>query len=317
MSLVPTSLAGRGDQDADPTRDNVQNAVSTTLTPNQFREVMGQFASGVSVITTTQDGVRLGTTASAVTSLSLEPPMLVICMNMASTTCQAIATVGRFAVNILGEDQSDVAVRFAGKGPDRFSGVTVIDGGFGVPLLADALATLECRVVETVPGGTHHVFLAEVARASGRSGAPLAYFRGEFGRLELAQDESALRELRDRVLHRRIPIGQALDLDRLAGEVQAPRGSVYHALAKLSGEGLLDRDADGSFVVPPVTLDSLLDSARARLAIFVGAAALSLGQVSDAKIAELRRLLDAMGPRVNSPSRSTRGSGPARHSWTS
>ena len=77
------------------------------------------------------------------------------------------------------------------------------------PLLEDALANLECRVVEEVTGGTHSVFLAEVEHATGRQGAPLAYFRGQFGRLELEQDDDAYRDIRARVMSRELPAGQA------------------------------------------------------------------------------------------------------------
>jgi flavin reductase (DIM6/NTAB) family NADH-FMN oxidoreductase RutF len=132
-----------------------------------------------------------GTTASAVSSLSLDPPMLLVCMNKSSSTGRAMGDAGHFAVNILGEGQHEAAVRFAQKGDDKFDGARVIPGAFGAPLLAGALATLECRIVDEVTGGTHTIFLAEVARAAARPGAPLAYFRGGFGRLEPAQPDAA------------------------------------------------------------------------------------------------------------------------------
>lgn len=151
-----------------------------SLPSDRFRDVIGHFASGVSVITALQDGRAFGTTASAVTSLSLEPPMVLICMNRTSETGRAISATGRFAINILSEDQHDAARRFAGKGDDKFAGVATTPGAWGEPLIDDALATLECRVVEDTTGGTHWVFLAEVDHASSRPGTPLAYFRGQF-----------------------------------------------------------------------------------------------------------------------------------------
>lgn len=276
--------------------DPVAVEPSRDLAPAEFREVIGHFASGVTVITARHEGIAFGTTASAVSSLSLEPPMLLICMNQSSSTGRAIAASGSYAVNVLGEDQSDLAVRFATKSKDKFDGVAVTSAGRGAPLLAEALATLECRVVEAVTGGTHWVFLAEVERASARGGSPLAYFRGEFGRLDLAHDESALRELRRRVWHREVAVGEPLDLEALAEQLNAPRGSIYHALAKLSGEGLVDRDAAGSFVVRPVTLEAVLDSVRARFAILLGAAALQREPPPEADLAELRRALAATRP---------------------
>src|SRR5215208_493406 len=160
-----------------------------SLTPEEFREVISHFASGVTVITALQDGRPFGTTASAVTSLSLEPPMLLICMNKQSETGRAVALSKRFGVNILGANQVDLAERFAQKGGDKFAGVPVTPGNWGEPLFDEALATLECRVAEETTGGTHYVFLAEVEGGAARGGAPLAYFRGEFGRLELTRDQ--------------------------------------------------------------------------------------------------------------------------------
>jgi flavin reductase (DIM6/NTAB) family NADH-FMN oxidoreductase RutF len=155
------------------------------LTPDEFREVISHFATGVTIVTAVHEARPFGTTASAVTSLSLEPPMLLICMNKESETGRAVAASERFAVNILGEGQEDLAQRFARKGGDKFDSVPLIDGQWGEPLIEDALATLECRVVEQTVGGTHVVFFGEVEAASSRGGAPLAYYRGQFGKLQL------------------------------------------------------------------------------------------------------------------------------------
>src|SRR3954453_20697666 len=160
-----------------------------SLTSDEFRDVISHFASGVTVITALHEGRPYGTTASAVTSLSLEPPMLLVCMNKQSETGRAVATTRHFGVNILGADQIDLAQRFAQKGRDKFAGVPVTPGKWDEPLFAEALATLECRVTEETTGGTHYVFLAEVQSGSARGGAPLAYFKGEFGRLELTRGQ--------------------------------------------------------------------------------------------------------------------------------
>ena len=155
------------------------------LTPDEFRELIGHFATGVTIVTAFHDGEPFGTTASAVTSLSLEPPMLLICMNKESATGRAVAATERFAVNILGEGQVELAERFAQKGGDKFTGVPTTPGESGQPLIDDALATLECRVVERTTGGTHVVFFGEVEAGSARDGAPLAYYRGRFGTLQI------------------------------------------------------------------------------------------------------------------------------------
>jgi flavin reductase (DIM6/NTAB) family NADH-FMN oxidoreductase RutF len=192
------------------------DVTSRRLSPDEFREVIGHFASGVTVVTAFADGQPYGTTASAVTSLSLEPPMVLVCMNRESETGRAMAKAGHFAINILSEDQADLAVRFARKGGDKFQGVAVEHGNWGEPLLSEALATVECRVTDETVGGTHLVFMAEVDRASARTGAPLAYFRGRFGKLALGQeDQSALLEQIEAMLERG-DSGGALDLIRAA-----------------------------------------------------------------------------------------------------
>ena len=156
-----------------------------TISPDDFRAVIGNFASGVTVITTIDDDERYGTTASAVASLSLEPPMVLVCLNQTSETGAAIRRSGHLAINILSEGQADAAMRFAGKGGDKFAGVAHRAGARGAPLLDQALATLECRVVAQHPAGTHSVFHAEVESGEAGAGSPLAYFRGRFGRLEI------------------------------------------------------------------------------------------------------------------------------------
>lgn len=267
------------------------------MTPKEFRDIIGHFASGVTVITALHDEQPFGTTASAVSSLSLEPPMVLICLNKTSSTGLAVSASQCFAVNILGEDQADEAMRFATKhATEKFNGVATVDGKWGEPLLCDALSILECRVVEEVTGGTHTVFLAEVDRASARAGTPLAYFRGQFGRLHLEQDETTFRELRTRVLNRDIPIGEPLTLDRIAELMDAPRGAVYHAMVKLTGEGLMTRNADGAFVVTPLTAEAVAHALRARYAIELGAAALSVGSAPRDGMAAVRELLETAAP---------------------
>jgi flavin reductase (DIM6/NTAB) family NADH-FMN oxidoreductase RutF len=157
-----------------------------SLTSNEFREVISHFASGVTVVTTFQDDRPYGTTASAVSSLSLEPPMLLVCLNRESETGRAIASSRHFAVNILGADHALLAERFAKKGGDKFAGVPTTPGQWSEPLFDEAVATLECRVSEQTAVATHYVFFAEVVSAAARGGAPLAYFKGQFSRLDLS-----------------------------------------------------------------------------------------------------------------------------------
>ncbi len=158
-------------------------AAPAAVTADEFRDVIGHFASGVGVVTVTHDGRPHGTTANAITSLCVDPPMLLVCMNRASATGQAMSAAGAFAVNILAEDQAPLARRFATKDPEKFTGVGLTAGPHGQPLLPGALAHVECQVEDAVSAGTHTIFIGRVASAGRRPGAPLAYFRGGFRRL--------------------------------------------------------------------------------------------------------------------------------------
>ena len=151
-----------------------------------YREAVGHFTTGVAVVTTLHRGARYGVTASAVSSLSLDPPMLLVCLNRRLATRDALVGARHFAVNVLGEEQAELALQFATRAPDKFAGVDVVEGRHGVPLIAGALAHLQCTVVDPVDAATHTVFLAEVHDALVGEGGPLTYFRGSFGRFEQA-----------------------------------------------------------------------------------------------------------------------------------
>ncbi len=155
--------------------------MSPTVDKDVFRDVIGHFATGVSVITARVDGADYGVTVSAVCSVSLEPPMLLVCLNRSSRTQGAVSRAASFAMNVLRRDQSDLARRFASTRDDKFDGVDVAYGTLGHPLLAGALAHVECSVVEQATGGTHTIFIAEVEHAERFDGEPLLYFRGQFG----------------------------------------------------------------------------------------------------------------------------------------
>lgn len=258
-----------------------------------FREVIGHFMTGVTVITTSADGKDHGMAASAVSSLSLDPPMLLACLNDRSPTQAAITRSGRFCVNVLADDQDELALQFARPSPDKFAGVATRRGALDVPILADALASLECRVEEDVTGGTHRVFLARVKRAQARDGSPLAYFRGSFGSVRMAADAHAYQTLRALVLTRELPLGAPLDVAGLAGRLELRRVQVYHALLKLEAEGLLRRDADGELELTAIDGAASDDAFDARCAIEIGVAELTVGHVTAAEITGLRRRMEA------------------------
>jgi flavin reductase (DIM6/NTAB) family NADH-FMN oxidoreductase RutF/DNA-binding FadR family transcriptional regulator len=266
-----------------------------------FRQVIGHFMSGVVVITTRQEGQPYGMTVSAVSSLSMEPPMLLVCLHSASGTQDAVARSGRFAVNILAEHQGHLAERFARSGPaaEKFDGVAVRSGHGGVPLLEDALAVVECQVSEVVDGGTHRVFLANVVQAEAGEGSPLAYFRGKFGKLELAQDAQIYQEIRRRVLTRVLGPDVAVEVEGFAQELKASASSVYYAFTRLVGENLLLRDVDRGYVVRPVDPATSDDAHDAKLAIELGVAELTVGRLNADQLAEYRRLAVATGSHLS------------------
>ena len=149
-----------------------------------FRQVAGSFASGVTVITTGSHGSFHGMTASAFTSLSIEPTLVLVCVDKNAQTFDALHAAGRFNVNILAADQEHLSRTFASKDSPHAHGLAGIDyklGQFGLPLLEGALAFLECRVKEEFEGGDHIIFVGEVENAGvGEVEDPLVYFRGRY-----------------------------------------------------------------------------------------------------------------------------------------
>ena len=152
---------------------------------SEFRRVMGHFASGVAVVTTVRDDdTPCGLTASAVCSVSLDPTMILVCVERAAASHECIENTGIFAVNVLGEGKGEtLARRFAGHNLDgKFEGVAYRPEHTGAPVLDEALAWLDCRVAERCTGGDHTVFVGEVVAADTSDGAPLLYYRGGYGR---------------------------------------------------------------------------------------------------------------------------------------
>lgn len=146
----------------------------------EFAQAMGRFASGVAVVTAVAGRRAYGTTATAVSSVSAAPPSLLVCMSRDSATRRAIAASNGFALSLLSHDQAELARRFAVKGDDKFDGVAT-ELGRALPVLRDATAQIECRVLDTVASGTHDILIGEVLWAAVSEQAPLTYFRARFG----------------------------------------------------------------------------------------------------------------------------------------
>ena len=251
-----------------------------------FRDVIGRFTSGVTVITTAVDGVRFGTTASAFSSLSMDPPMVLVCLNKTSDTQAAVLKAGAFAVNILAEGQQDLAYRFARKG-DKWGDLEHGVGHRGVPVLHGTLAHLECEVGETVTGGTHTVFLAHVAVASGHDGTPLTYYRGRFGRLESVREEEAYQAVRAYVLGRRCALDEPLEPGAVGEELDIEPTYVTYALVRLAGDHVVSRTADSQFVPTPLTVEVADQMFAARCVVELGVADATVGHIADDDLAVL------------------------------
>jgi 4-hydroxyphenylacetate 3-hydroxylase, reductase component len=149
-----------------------------------FRQLLGRFATGVSIVTACgADGRPTGMTASALASVSLEPPLLLIAVDKASDMHDVLRAAGHFAVNILASHQEALSRRFAEIDPNRFNGVGYREGRNGAPLLEDALAHIECAMHATVPGGDHTVFFGLVTGGEVTDLRPLVYFRSGYASL--------------------------------------------------------------------------------------------------------------------------------------
>lgn len=149
-----------------------------------FRKAMSHFASGVTVVTTTHGGERFGMTVAAFASLSLRPPLVLICIEKPVKTHEAIIKAECFAVNILSAAQQDISTKFATRSDDRFAGVSVRQGKLDLPLIEGSLVSIECRLHASLPGGDHTIFVGEVIGAHmADEEDPLLYFRSGYKRI--------------------------------------------------------------------------------------------------------------------------------------
>jgi flavin reductase (DIM6/NTAB) family NADH-FMN oxidoreductase RutF len=156
---------------------------------NSFREVMGQFATGVTVITMDADGLQHGMTANAFSSVSMDPPLVLFCADVDTNCHSLVPDAGHYAVNVLSEDQEWLSDRFAGEHHDMedpFHDVATRDAETGAPIIEDTLAYIDCRLHESHEAGDHTIYVGEVeAMEVDRDDAdPLTFFRGEYGTIQ-------------------------------------------------------------------------------------------------------------------------------------
>jgi flavin reductase (DIM6/NTAB) family NADH-FMN oxidoreductase RutF len=161
-----------------------------------MRDTLRFWASGVAIVTTTHGENRAGMTVSAFNSLSLEPPLILVCLHKDATTADLIEKSGYFAVSILGSDHAYLSDRFAGRIPlseeeDRFDGIPLLTAVTGSPILSEALAWLDCQVHQVHDGSTHWIITGlAVAAGNGDSEAPLIYYDRNYRALMLQTEHS-------------------------------------------------------------------------------------------------------------------------------
>ncbi len=147
---------------------------------NLQRKIMGRFATGVTVMTTRQGEEDWGMTANAVTSLSLDPPLVLVAVESDSRTHAILGQAGFFALNILRAEQEHVSVTFAADGKKGFDLVRVGRAATGAAVFEDGLAYVDCRVVDTLRGGDHDIFVGEIVAGEVREGRPLVFFDSKY-----------------------------------------------------------------------------------------------------------------------------------------
>lgn len=146
-----------------------------------FRAVMRRFPTGVTVVTTIVEGTPKGFTANAFSSVSADPPMVLVCVNRQARSHPLIAAAGHFCVNILRLEQQTIAERFAThRGDDPFAGLALETAQTGSPVLPDSLGYLDCELAEEHSAGTHTIFLGTVLACAANDGSPLGYFNASY-----------------------------------------------------------------------------------------------------------------------------------------
>ena len=149
----------------------------------EFRQVLGHYPTGVAAITTIDtSGAALALVVGSFTSVSLDPPLVGFLPDKRSSSWPLIEATGKFAVNILASDQTALCRQLAGKGPDKFAGIEYTTSANGLPLLAGAIATIECRLADVVEAGDHYFVMGQVvALEIQRAGDPMLFYRGTYG----------------------------------------------------------------------------------------------------------------------------------------
>lgn len=157
-----------------------------SFTSREFRNVLGQFATGITVITAQNDGVPVGFACQSFSALSMDPPLVLFCPMKTSGSWKGIEKAGRFCVNILAEEQKDVSSTFGSRGDDKFAEIAWSETPLGSPRIDGVLAWFDCEVEKVLDGGDHWIVLGRVHTLGPpeKSERPLLFYRGAYLRLE-------------------------------------------------------------------------------------------------------------------------------------
>lgn len=203
-----------------------------------FRRALGSFLTGVTIVTTRDEtGAPRGFTANSFTSVSLDPPLVLVCIGDHAFSYETFATCDRFAINVLGADDRDMSNLFASKAPDKFERVAWRPGGDGTPLIEGAIGVFDCTTHDRVVAGDHVILVGLVQDFGAGEGAPLGFHRG--GYVALREAEDAVRAIDAGTVRVGAIVEKhgAVLLDRVAGGLRLPRA------ARL---GTADGSEDGS-----------------------------------------------------------------------
>jgi flavin reductase (DIM6/NTAB) family NADH-FMN oxidoreductase RutF len=153
--------------------------------PRTLRDALGCFATGVTVVTCLKpDGTPAGLTVNSFTSVSLDPPLLLVCIHKEAASAEALTSASHFAINVLQAGQQPASISFATRGDDRFGNTAWSCGEAGAPILEESLGVFECERYGLHDGGDHHILVGQVVKASFDAAVdPLLYFRGRYRRL--------------------------------------------------------------------------------------------------------------------------------------
>ncbi len=166
------------------TSASLESPAPAVIDPTLFRSVLSRFASGVTVVTSRDErGTDYGMTVSAFSSLSLEPPLVLVCIDQSATWHSVLPDATHFNVHVLGAEQEPISRRFASDRADRFVDVSHTRNPHGIVQLTGVLALLECRITARYAGGDHTIVIGEVEHAHADQGDPLLYFCGAYERI--------------------------------------------------------------------------------------------------------------------------------------